>query len=422
MKKRRALPVLLCVAAAVFLLGGCGKAEEKVESAMTDEKVNLKFYIWSDEENYMTEVADNYNKSQDKTHVEIVTIPNESYDDKLKVMLSAGSDADIVDIRTVGEVLQFENSGALLDLTDKVQESSLDISNYGAAWDSIYTTGTISALPTRTTCWMLFYNSDMFKDAGIQMPEQPTWDEYREMSKKFTSGDGTQYGGTWVDWGIYPALATQKGIYLNDDDLTEVQASLEYVNELLNVDKSHTPLAEIKSNDSQWLSDFENKRTAMVVNGEWLINMLLTDQKAGKTDINWEVAPMPVGDGVEAGTTWGSFQFAGIPKDAKHPEESFDFLQYLCGDGGASVLPAYGMLPAYASEAAQDTFDKTVGKESASKIAFNAKKVQEIPAYGKYSELDRAFREHAELYLFGEKNIEDTMENFKKQREDIMSD
>lgn len=419
--KKKVLSILLCMAMAATVFTGCGSKKDGDGNAKTaDGKVNLKFYIWSDEENYMTEVAQNYNESQKDVNVEVVSIPNETYDDKLKVMLSAGSDADIVDIRSIDQVLQYQTSDALLDLTDMVQDSDLDISQYGSAWDSTYPDGKIAALPTRSTCWLLFYNADLLKNAGIEMPKQPTWDDYRKMTKELTKDDGSQYGGCWVDWFIYQDLATQKGTYIIDDDISDVQASLEYLNTLLNEDKSHTPIAEIKSNDSKYLADFENGTVAMMPNGEWLINMLLTDEKDGKTDVNWDVAPMPVAEGMEAGTTWGAFQFAGIPKSAKHPEESYDFLQYLCSEGGAEVLPKYGMLPAYASEKAQDIFDESVGNENASEILFNAKKVPEAPSYSKYNEILTAFTEHAELYLNGEKKINETMKNFEKQRKGIM--
>ena len=115
MKKKRIAAGIMSVIMAAGMLAGCGGSggNKEAESAKTEDgKVNLKFYIWSDEENYMTEIAENYNKSQDKVTVEVVSIANDSYDDKLKVMLSAGSDADIVDIRTMNQVQQFQDSGA----------------------------------------------------------------------------------------------------------------------------------------------------------------------------------------------------------------------------------------------------------------------------------------------------------------------
>lgn len=430
MKLKQWGAAVLTVILTVGVLAGCGSSKganvktnesKPTGSMVSEEKVKLKYYIWSDCENYTNEIVDNYNNSQDHVFVEVVSMPSATYDDKLKVMLSAGSDADILSVRTLDQVMQFKEADALFDISDYVKKSDLDISKFGSMWDSCYPDGKITALPLRTSCWMLFYNVDILKDAGIDVSGQLTWEQYGDLIRQLTSGDGTKYGGCWVDWNIYQCIGTQKRTYLNDDDITDVKNGLQLLNRFFNEDQSVVPLAEIKANDSQWRADFENGRVAMLPQGEWLINMLMTDEKEGKTSINWEVAPIPIPDGAEPGTTWGAYQFSAIPKNAKNPEESYDFLKYLCGEGGSAVLPKYGMLPAYGGDSAKATFDEVVGKTSVSEVAFNAKIVPEAPSYEKYNDLKVAFAEHAELYLFGEKTLEETMNNFEKQRKEIMN-
>ena len=169
MKLRRLSAVLLAAALAAGTLAGCSGGKEAATEAASGEKVNLKFYIWSDGENYTKEIVDNYNKSQDSVNVEVISMPNETYDDKLKVMLSAGSDADLVNVRSLDQVMQFKEAGAMLDISDLVNNSDLDISKFGSMWDTCYPDGVITALPMRSSCWMLFYNADIMKEAGIDM-------------------------------------------------------------------------------------------------------------------------------------------------------------------------------------------------------------------------------------------------------------
>ena len=437
MKFKRVLAMAVTAVMTCSLLAGCGSSKtgagssESADSAGSGteqnaaaadtgsgEKTNLKFYIWSDEENYISKVVEQYNAQSDSVHVEMISIANDSYDDKLKVMMAAGDEADIVDIRGLAQVTQYRDTGSLMDL---VKNSELDISKYGAMWDSSYPDGQIFALPTRTTCWMLFYNPDLLEEAGVEMPEQLTWTEYAEMAKKLTKGDGPdkQWGGYWVDWHTQ-FMATQQGVYVNADDVSAVQESLEMLNQLYNVDKTHMSLGEMKATDTQYLADFENKRAALMPQGEWMINMLLNDISAGKTDVNWEIAPMPIPDGVEPGTTWGQFQFAGITSTTKHPEESFDFLKYLCGPEGAAIYASTGMVHAYTDEGAEAAYKEAVGKDSVS-VIFNAKKVQESPASSNFDQILNIYKENSELYLLGEKTIEETMDNFLKQREELMN-
>ena len=438
MKSKRVLAMAVTAVMTCSLLAGCGSStagaggsepagntgDGTKQSAAADtgsgEKINLKFYIWSDEENYISKVVEQYNAQSDSVHVEMLSIANDSYDDKLKVMMAAGDEADIVDIRGLAQVTQYRETGSLLDLTDLVKNSELDISKYGAMWDSSYPDGQIFALPTRTTCWMLFYNPDLLEEAGVKMPEQLTWTEYAQMAKKLTKGAGPdkQWGGYWVDWHTQ-FIATQQGVYVNADDVSAVQESLEMLNQLYNVDKTHMSLGEMKATDTQYLADFENKRAALMPQGEWMINMLLNDTSAGKTDVNWEIAPMPIPDGVEPGTTWGQFQFAGITSTTKHPGESFDFLKYLCGPEGAAIYASTGMVHAYTDEGAEAAYKEAVGKDSVS-VIFNAKKVQESPASSNFDQILNIYKENSELYLLGEKTIEETMDNFLKQREELM--
>ena len=108
-----------------------------------------------------------------------------------------------------------------------------------------------------------------------------------------------------------------------------------------------------------------------------MINMLLNDINAGKTDVSWEIAPMPIPDVVEPGTTWGQFQFAGITSTTKHPEESFDFLKYLCGPEGAAIYASTGMVHAYTDEGAEAAYKEAVGKDSVS-VIFNAKRSRNL--------------------------------------------
>lgn len=80
------------------------------------------------------------------------------------------------------------------------------------------------------------------------------------------------------------------------------------------------------------------------------------------------------------------------------------------------------MLPAYSGDEAKEAFREVVGKDNIVDVAFNAKKVLETPPYEKYSELITALKENAELYLLGEKDIDEIMSNFEKQRQEIMNE
>ena len=423
-------------------LAGCGSAtgtatgssQAKGQDAATSEasattvaggeKVKLSFYIWSDEENYIKKVVEAYNASQDKVEVDLNTVASDDYDDKLKVMLAGDTSVDLVDIRGVSQMTNYANQGALLDVTDRVSKSGLDTSKYGEMWKTSDVDGKYYALPTRTTCWALFYNADLLKEAGVDAPGQMTWEEYVDYSKKVadglkgkTAGDGTAIkAGYWVPW-IYQFYSVQHGVYVNDTNTQYIQKSLELLNTFM-TNGTHYSYADVSSGTYDYMSEFENGHVALLPNGEWSVNMLMNAQASGDTNVNWEVAPMPVPEGVADGTSWGQFQYAAITSGCKHPDEAYDFLNYLCGEKGSEIYASTGMIHAYSSDSAEQALEKASGKASVHYL-FDAKKVQEQPNAAGYDEFVNALNENAQLYFLGEEDINKCMKDFTAQADEL---
>lgn len=403
----------LCVLLAVMMMLGVMSA-----AALAEGKTSLQFYIWSDEEPYIRDVVDQYNASQDAVEVVLNVIASDEYDDKMKVLMAGGADVDIFDIRGMAQVFTYVETDTLLKLDDYIAASDLVMENYGDMLSLSEVDGSYYALPARSTCWVLFYNADMFDAAGIEYPGQMTWDEYADLAVKLQEATG-EYGGYWVPW-IFPFASVQAGKWVDDEDTSLMQYSLELLNRVYNVDKSHMSYAEISATNADYIAEFENGNAAMLPNGEWCVQMFMDDEAEGECDINWQIAPMPVADGVEPGATWGQFQFMGINAKTAHPDECFDFLKYLCGDEGSAIYSKHGMIHAYAGQEALDAYKETVGKDCVS-VFFDAKKVCEQPNHAGYAEVLSAFNEQAQLYLLGEKSIEDTMADFVAQRADILA-
>lgn len=434
---KRYMALALAAMTTAGLMAGCGSSSSSTaetsgdassqtqEAASTEsasasgEAVTLSFYIWNDEENYIRKVVDAYNESHDNVQVDLSVIASDDYDDKLKVMLAGNTDVDLVDIRGVAQMTQYASQGALLDITDKITESGLDTSRYGDMWAASDYEGGYYSLPTRTTCWALFYNKDLLDAAGVEEPGQMTWEEYVDYSQKVADGlagvtaeDGTEvYAGYWVPW-VYHFYSIQHGVYADDTNTEYIQKSLEILNTLYS-NGTHYSYADVSSGVYDYITEFENGHIALLPNGEWVVNMLMNAAaEEGTVNFDWEVAPMPVPEGVEAGTSWGQFQYAAITSGCAHPDEAYDFLQYLCGEEGSAIYASTGMIHAYSSDSAKDALIEASGKDSAS-VLFDAIKIQEQPNTSNYNEFLNAMNEEAQLYFLGEEDIDTAMSNFQ---------
>jgi len=77
--------------------------------------------------------------------------------------------------------------------------------------DGLSVDGNLYALPFYAESSMTYYRADLFAQAGLEMPEQPTWEQMREFAKALHKPDQEQYGMCLrgkAGWGENMALVT----------------------------------------------------------------------------------------------------------------------------------------------------------------------------------------------------------------------
>lgn len=427
-KFRWLLPVLMIAAIlglVLLKLYHSSNESESVASYETNktskEKVILDFYIWDDETSYIRPVVNAYTSFHRNVKINLHPLDSDYYDDVIKLLLEGDTKIDLLCVRGISLLIQMKAQEQLLDITTYIRNNKLDVTAYGNMYNNVSIDGKYYGLPTRSTCWFLLYNKDIFDQEGIPYPGQMTWDEYRELALSLTHGSGKNkvYGSFLPPW-LFNFGAIQRSSYLIDDDLTYTRESLEMLNNFYNIDKSHISYKQVAiTNDIiDYLSIFEDSKIAMTPNGEWMVNMLIEYQKEHTTYVNWDIAPMPVFAGQDSGVTWGQYQFAGIAKDTAYPEECFKFLQFLCGEEGARIYAENGIIHAYSNDDIKQIYMNVVGKDSASYF-YEAKRVQEELAVPNYQDLHAIFKAISKDYLLGRITIDQAMEQFKEKRSEI---
>lgn len=405
-----------------FTLQGCGStqsASEAVEERIWEEEnAVLEFYIWSDEETYVRQVVNAYNALKGREEVRLHVIPNAEHEEWLKNYEDSYG-ADILGLRGNANVVELQEKGSLLPLGHYLKESDLDVTAYGNMYNEITYAGDYYAMPTRSTCWVLYYNKTLFDEAGVPYPGHMTWQEYLELAEQMTRTDGKEpiWGGYFPPW-IYHFIAIQRGYYLLDDNTWPLRESLEFLNEAYHAG-THMPYADVKDRGDDCRYDFEKGNIAMMVNGEWLVNMFLEDEASGLSVPDWDIAPVPVPEGVEYGTTVGMYQFAAITTTCQYPDEAFAFLEFLCGEQGAKIYARNAIIPAYSNEEILEIYVDAAGTEQAA-VFFEAKRVQEQPMWNGYDKLLELFKEESALYLEGKCTLDEALEDFEKKRREIL--
>ncbi len=401
------------------LLSSCVSSSENVQETSDITSATLRVLVWADEFDYVSAVAEAYNAISNGITVQIIPASNDSYEDNLETLL-ADSTYDLVGTKGIAKTVQLSTNRLLLDITDYVKSSisssTIDISAYGNMFNDITYNGRYYAFPTRTTCWALFYNKHLFDQAGIPYPEQMTWDEYADLALSLTNHEKGIYGGYFLPW-LPSCIALQSGSYLTDDDLTPLHNSLEYLNSLY-TSGSHVSfheMEEIEDPPEDVYNIFESGCIAMVPNGEWMVNILSSDAASGKTDVDWDIAPMPIAPGQEDNTTWGQYQYMGICSSTKYPDAAYDFLSFLCGKRGAEIYAANSIVSAYSDNDTITSYLQTSRHESA-RYFFEAKKIQEqLPIQG-YQEMIVSCRNVSDAYFAGTITLDEALSQFSAER------
>lgn len=401
----------------ILAVSGCTKfaVNTGTSAAYTNTPQTLTYCTWEDEEGYAEKLAEAFEAENPGITVNIKYISAALTAKELSSLLDK-EDIDIIGLKNINVVLSLAKNHKIKNITGHIASSGIDGSHYGNMYNDVSIEGEYYCLPTRKTSWVLAYNKDIFKKEGLNDPGQMTWDEYASLAKQLTKGSGEekQWGGYFVNW-VYNFMGIQEKNYLYDDDLIYVQKSLEFMNRIYNEDKSHMTPKEMEQ--ESWLEAFENGNIAMMPQGEWFVGMILEDEKSGKTDVDWDIAPMPVRENQKTGTTWGLYQLASISSKCARTDTAFEFLKFLCGEKGAELYASNGMIPAYTDAKIQNTYRSAIGNHNADAF-FHTYQIQEKPAYEGYADLEDMLEKEAVLYLNGKQSIEITMQNFKKAREE----
>lgn len=424
MKIQKSGTAVMLGAALLVALAGCGSNDkENAGGAGGEEKVVLQYYTWTDEEDYMKKVVDAFNTQHPNIEVKLNTISNnaDEYNTKIMNNLSGGSEMDVYSINGTSSLGLYSSKNQLVDLTGKVKEQNLDVGSYGPSFQDItdvLTGGKYYALPYRTSQYALFYNKAIFSQAGASVPAQMTWDEYADLAKSLTKGEGAdkQWGGYYADWITAPLGALQQGATILDDNLDPVAGWLDYLDQLYYKDASHMSYKQMKAESVDWIKQFESGNVAMMINGEWTINMLKADIAAGKTDIDFDMAPLPLPAGVDDPITVGGVStFIGINPQSKHQDAALEFVKFVSGEAGESIIAESSVLPAYASDKTKESYLNATGIQGSSYF-FEANTVVENQPVADIERIGRVFNEQRDLFLFQEEDSQTAIQNFLKQR------
>jgi multiple sugar transport system substrate-binding protein len=333
-----------------------------------------------------------------------------SSEEVIGAAITAGNAPCLVFNSSPAAIPGWERQGGLVNLADfedgeeYITERSGDLAEQYRSED-----GGFYQLPWKSNPVMIFYNKDLFAQAGLD-PENPslsTYDEFLDTARTLTEAGVAPYAinpaptseffQSWFDF--YPLYAAQTG---GTQLVEDGQATFDDENGAAVADFWRTIYAEGLASNEQYQGDaFADGQAAMAIVGPWAV------QVYGE-DVNWGSVPVPTEAGTPAEDTWtfSDAKNVGLFTACDNQATAWDVLKFATSEEQDGLwLEATGQMPLRQNltETYPDYFAANPAYEQ---FGDQAARTVEVPNVVNSVEIWQNFRDgYSEAIIFGEGDV-----------------
>jgi multiple sugar transport system substrate-binding protein len=307
--------------------------------------------------------------------------------------------------------------------------------------------GKYYAVPGDFMSMVLFYNKNLFAEAGLDPATPPaTWDEFLEYAKALTRDrDGDGQIDTWgfgtigaispgFELRATPILFSHGGDYLTADNKcsalnsAEAKEAFKFFVELVTVHEVIPP--GVTAQDPGTVrQQMANEQIAMLLGSGWTPPIV----DGNNPDLNalevLEAAPVPVKAGLEpefSTTAWISAWM--INRNTEHPEEAWELLKFITSKSSeekwftdARVLSSRRDVSGGLEAQGVEGYDELLGDKFANVIAAELAHAKFVPQLKEWPQIIEAVNTAAQEGFTGAKSPEQALEDAYNQINEILS-
>ncbi len=359
--KKKILALLVCVVMVISLISGCGQsnntpvtpaADEASTASTTATEATTKelsgtFTYWScfsgDSMKWDQGRIDDFNKANPniKCEVQFVTDSAGINNGKLLAAIAGGTAPDLIIADDYSSAYSFAANGSFESWAPYLDDVGIKLDDFIQGYqDCIYYKDTPYLIPQDGNALMLYYNTEMFEEAGIDVNNPPTTlaqlDEYADkLSVKDASGNYTRFGFIpWLDNGgdafVWPFFFGNKVYSPETNKLTITEQNMvDCFTWMRSYAQKYNPekiQAFVTGAGGMFSPDhpFMTGKVAMTLTGNWFTNAL----RIYAPNVKYNVCPVPAPEGGRANSTAINANVFAIPKGAKNADLAAYFLKY----------------------------------------------------------------------------------------------
>jgi multiple sugar transport system substrate-binding protein len=383
------------------VLAGCG-GDDGGNGGGGDASGDVSFMVFGDPEEiqaYRDVIAAYENENPD---VDVKMIEASDRDDliaRLSTSFAAGTPPDLF-LLNYRFYAQYAARGVLEPIEDRVDDSDVFEQEdfYEEAMNAFRFNDTLTCLPQNISSLVVYYNKNLFKEAGVAEPKEGwKWDDMVAAAKKLTqdsNGDGkAEVHGLGIESSLIrtaPFVWSAGGDLVDDDedpthftlDTPEAEVALERFLQLHVTDKVTPSEEEVEAEDDE--TRFQNGRMAMVLSSRRSTPTFRTIQK-----FDWDVAALPQHE-QQAGILHSDAYC--LTKASDNKDAAWSFMEYALGPEGAPIVAKSGRtVPSLKSVAESDAFLDPTAKPANSEVFLDTIPViRQVPSISTWPEIEDA--------------------------------
>lgn len=382
-------------------------------------KVQISFMHWGGPEEIaiIKKMVAAFESENPDIKVKIIHAAN--YMDKLHVMIGGGIPPDLFYLGD-DNFTAFADGGALQSMEQFRRTDTLfdEEDYYELPLKAFIYNGELYGLPISWTPLVLYYNKDIFDEAGVPYPDSSwTWQDFLEAAKRMTkdlNGDGEpdQFGylvSTW--WTFTLNWIWQNGGRILSEDKTkcvmnspETIEALQFIQDLVWKYKVAPTAAQIAQRDL-----FTTGRIGMVISGRWMVPRYRTIK-----EFEWGIAPLPKGK-VRATPIFTTAYV--MSKKCKYPEAAWRLARFMSGPKGSKFIAKLGLgVPSVKSVANSPLFLDPKKKPMNSQLYLEAAQYARLePANPHWQEMGTIIQRELDLLWLNKKSAKEVCDTITEE-------
>lgn len=332
-RQRRRAGILSALGALLLVLTGCGG-----DSSAAGKEEIVVAIVSNPQMQDAISLQDEFTAKYPDVDVRFVSLPENEARAKITASVATGGgEFDVVMISNYETPMWAANGWLtnLQDYADKTQGYNPD-DFIPTIREALSYQGDLYSVPFYGESSFLAYRSDLFEQAGLTMPEKPTWDDIRGFAKELNDPEKGMSGVCLrglAGWGEVMApldtmINTYGGRWFDEDwnatlDTPQVKAA---VTDYVDLVRSYGQPGAATSGYGDCLTRYAQGNAAMWYDATAMVSSV-EDPKSSLVVGKTKYAPAPVKDTEDAG--WLYSWSLAIPQTSEHKDAAWDFISWM---------------------------------------------------------------------------------------------